>query len=172
MQSKEFSGADVANVMQGLLDRQAIQDIISRYSLGQDSHQGQDSAILQQWEETFSETGTVDYSAAGGTAGSYRDLAKWMRDDENTKGSMSGFSNWQHMLSLPLVTIVGDTAQARTDFFATHRGRADQGWNVHYNASGAFHDDLVRHPKAGAFSSGGSRSTLVIRCRLLRPLEW
>ena len=24
---------------------------------------------------------------------------------------------------------------------------ADQGWNVHYNATGAFHDDLVRTPK-------------------------
>jgi SnoaL-like domain len=105
MQSEEFSRADVANMMQGLLDRQAIQDVISCYSLGQDSHQGEDSAILQQWEETFSETGTVDYSVAGGTVGSYRDLAKWMRGDENTKGSMSGFSNWQHMLSLPLVSI-------------------------------------------------------------------
>jgi hypothetical protein len=136
MQSEEVSSADVANMMQGLLDRQAIQDVISCYSLGQDSHQGEDSAILQQWEETFSETGTVDYSAAGGTVG-----------DENTKGSMSGFSNWQHMLSLPLVSIAGGTAHARTDFFATHRGRADQGWNVHYNASGAFHDDLVRTPK-------------------------
>ncbi len=29
---------------------------------------------------------------------------------------MSDFSNWQHMLSLPLVTIEGDTAKARTDF--------------------------------------------------------
>jgi hypothetical protein len=67
--------------------------------------------------------------------------------NENTKGSMSGFSNWQHMLILPLVTIAGDTARARTDFFATHRGRTDQGWNVHYNASGAFHDDLVRTSK-------------------------
>ena len=147
MQSEEVSSADVANMMQGLLDRQAIHDVISCYSLGQGSHQDEDSAILQQWEETFSETGTVDYSVAGGTVGSYRDLAKWMRGDENTKKSMSGFSNWQHMLSLPLVSIAGDTAHARTDFFATHRGRADEGWNVHYNASGAFHDDLVRTPK-------------------------
>jgi hypothetical protein len=79
MQSKEVSTADVAIMMQGLLDRQAIQDTISRYSLGQDSHQDEDSAILQQWDETFSENGTVDYSVAGGTVGSYRDLAKWMR---------------------------------------------------------------------------------------------
>jgi hypothetical protein len=67
-----------------------------------------------------------------------------MRGDTGKPGSMSGFSNWQHMLSLPLVTISGDTAKARTDFLATHRGRADRGMDIHYNASGAFHDDLVR----------------------------
>ncbi len=89
---------------------------ISRYSLGQDSHQGKDSNILQQWDETFSDDGKVDYSAAGGAVGSYRDLAKWMRGDASTTASMSDFSNWQHMLSLPLVTIEGDTAKARTDF--------------------------------------------------------
>ena len=37
-------------LMQKLLDRKDIQDTISRYSLGQDSHQGKDSNILQQWE--------------------------------------------------------------------------------------------------------------------------
>src|SRR5260370_11227026 len=113
MESEEVSSADVANMMEGLLDRQAIQDVISCYSLGQDSHQGEDSAILQQWEETFSETGTVDYSAAGGTVGSYRDLAKWVRGDENTNGHMSGFSNSHHMLSLPFSSVSSDTARAR-----------------------------------------------------------
>ncbi len=60
---------------------------------------------------------------------------------------MSAFSNWQHMLSLPIVSLSGDEARARTDFFATHRGRADKDMNVHFNASGAFHDHLVRTPK-------------------------
>ena len=130
--------------LQTVLDRQDIQDTISRYSMGQDAHQGENSNILEQWDETFAPDGTVDYSVAGGPVGSYRDLAKWMRGDADQPGSMSGFSNWQHMLSLPLVTLAGDTAKARTDFLATHRGRADQGMDVHYNASGAFHDDLVR----------------------------
>jgi hypothetical protein len=133
-----------ASVLQKLLDRQDIQDTISRYSMGQDAHQGQDSNILEQWNDTFAPDGTVDYSVAGGPTGSYRELAKWMRGDANTLGSMSGFSNWQHMLSLPLVSLSGDKAVARTDFLATHRGRADQNFNVHYNASGAFHDELVR----------------------------
>jgi SnoaL-like domain len=47
--------------LQYLLDRQDIQDTISRYSLGQDSHQGKDSNILDQWDETFTSDGRVDY---------------------------------------------------------------------------------------------------------------
>jgi len=132
--------------LQWAVDRIEIQDVITRYSLGQDSHQGSDSNILEQWDKTFSEDATVDYSAAGGTVGSYRELAKWMRGDGTTPGSMSGFSNWQHMLSLPNVSVSGDAATARTDFFATHRGRADQGNNIHFNAAGAFIDNLVRTP--------------------------
>jgi hypothetical protein len=133
--------------LQYLLDRQDIQDTISRYSLGQDSHQGKDSNILDQWDETFTSDGRVDYRVAGGPVGSYRDLALWMRGGEGASGSMSGFSNWQHMLSLPVVEVNGDHAVARTDFFATHRGRADQGANIHFNAAGAFHDELVRTKK-------------------------
>jgi SnoaL-like domain len=127
-----------------LTDRLDIQDTIARYSLGQDSHQGADSRVLEQWDEVFTTDGQVDYSAAGAPLGSYRDLAKWMRGDETTPGRMSSFSNWQHMLSLPVIELNGDTANARTDFFSTHRGRADQGLNIHYNAPGAFHDKLVR----------------------------
>jgi hypothetical protein len=143
MQDKDSLMLD-ANRLQGALDRHDIQDTISRYSLGQDAHQGEDSDVLQQWDDTFAADGTVDFSVAGGPIGSYRELAKWMRGDGVQPGRMSGFSNWQHMLSLPLVTVAGNTAKARTDFLATHRGRADQGNNVHYNAAGAFHDDLIR----------------------------
>src|SRR5882762_7800627 len=144
VQNKETLTADNGVLIQKMLDRQDIQDTISRYSVGQDGHQGRDSGILQEWDETFSDDGKVDFSAAGGTVGSYRELAKLMRGDASTVGSMSGFSNWQHMLSLPLITVEGDTAKARTDFFATHRGRADQGSEIHYNAAGAFHDELIR----------------------------
>jgi len=145
--AQETSKSTLGDQVRELLDRQQIQDTIARYSLGQDSHQNADSAVLQQWDEVFTEDGTVDYSVAGAPAGSYRDLARWMRGDRGTPGRMSSFSHWQHMLSLPLVTIQGDSATARTDFFSTHRGRPEQGLNVHYNSPGAFHDQLVRTPK-------------------------
>jgi hypothetical protein len=58
-----------------VMDRFDIQDTISRYSQGQDAHQGDDPNILEQWDETFSDEATVDYSAAAvrrGPTGSYR----------------------------------------------------------------------------------------------------
>ena len=85
---EDYSSQTGRNDIQKLLDRQDIQDVISRYSLGQDLHQGADANILQQWDETFAADGTVDYSAAGGPIGSYRTLAAWMRGDATTP--------WQH----------------------------------------------------------------------------
>lgn len=112
--------------------------------LRQDSHRGEDANILEQWNQTFTEDGTVDYSAAGGPVGTYRELARWMRGDGTTTGSMSAFSNWQHMLSLPNVTVEGDSAEARTDFYAAHRTRTGHAPAMHFNAAGAFVDELVR----------------------------
>jgi hypothetical protein len=60
---------------------QDIHNAISRYSLGQ---------ILQQQDETFSDDGKVDNNAAGGTVGSDRDLAKWMRGDARMSSASSG----------------------------------------------------------------------------------
>jgi hypothetical protein len=134
-------------VLCALLDRQEIQDVIARYALGQDRHQGADAGVLEDWREVFTNDAVTDYSAAGAPVGSYLALFEWMRGNGDVPGRMSGFSNWQHMLSLPLITIDGDRAQARTDYLATHRGRADKGAQFHYNASGAFHDTLIRTPE-------------------------
>lgn len=143
------SSADELNArVQRLLDRQDIQDTLSRYSLGQDGHQGKDGNVAQQWDEVFTEDGTVDFSAEGGTVGPYRDLIKWMRGDEKTAGFLTkSYKNWQHMLSLPMITLDGDQAKARTDVLVTQYGRSDQGTALHYSSVGAFHDDLVRTPK-------------------------
>jgi len=135
--AQETSKSTLGDQVRELLDRQQIQDTIARYSLGQDSHQDADSAVLQQWDEVFTEDGTVDYSVAGAPLGSYRDLAKWMRGDEARRS---------YELFLALATHVEPAARyhsrryrdARTDFYSTHRGRPEQGLNVHYNSPGRF----------------------------------
>jgi len=145
--SKTTDDDPAARTMLMLLDHHDIQNVIARYALGQDRHQGDDSNVLEDWDQVFTEDAITDYSAAGAPVGSYRDLWGWMRGDGGTPGRMSGFSNWQHMLSLPVITIDADKARARTDYLAVHRGRAASGLNFHFNASGAFHDALVRTEK-------------------------
>jgi hypothetical protein len=129
---------------QRALDILEIQTVISLYSQGQDSHQGLDSDILQQWDEAFAPEGTTDYSVVGAPVCHYRDLAAWMRGAAGASGRMSRYSNWQHMLSIPVITLNGDEAHARTDYLAIHKVRVEGPKGERFDACGAFHDDLIR----------------------------
>jgi hypothetical protein len=50
-----------------VLDRFAIQDVIAKYGLGQDLHQGdnEDQNMLAQWAEVFAPDAVIDASAVG-----------------------------------------------------------------------------------------------------------
>ena len=126
------------------LDILEIQSVISLYSLGQDSHQTDDN-ILLEWDRAFTPDGTTDYSAAGAPKCHYRELALWMRGDARNPGRMSRYVGWQHLLSIPIIQLAGDSAHGRTDYLAIHKLRsADADRGERFDACGAFHDDLVR----------------------------
>ncbi|MFD8089053.1 nuclear transport factor 2 family protein [Streptomyces malaysiensis] len=132
--------------LQYLADRIEIQDLMVRYALGQDLHEGGDNDVLEQWDTVFAPEATVDYSAAGGSALKdigYRTLVDVMRGAD---GSMSGLLKWQHFQGFSTVDIDGDTALARTQHLHTHKGGANsQGWNL--IQTGFFVDRLVRRPE-------------------------
>ena len=148
--SERGEGAHIVGIeadVRYLLDRLEIQDVLTRYGLGQDTHQAGDNDVLEQWDEVFAPDATVDYSVAGGPeAGvSYRALAEFMRGAGLAGGgSMSVLRNWQHLEGVATVTIDGDRATARTPHLHTHKGRYDgtDGWNV--VEAGIFHDELER----------------------------
>ncbi|MEB8338238.1 nuclear transport factor 2 family protein [Streptomyces endophyticus] len=129
-----------------LADRIEIQDLMVRYALGQDLHEGGDNDVLDQWDTVFTPDATVDYSAAGGDPLkdiSYRALVDVMRGEG---GSMSGLLKWQHFQGFSTVDIDGDTAVARTQHLHTHQGDTDgRGWNL--IQTGFFVDRLVRRPE-------------------------
>lgn len=129
------------------LDIVEIQTVISLYSMGQDSHQGGDDNILEQWDQAFSADATTDYSVASAPVCHYRDLARWQRGADGEPGRMSRYAGWQHMLSIPVIRLDGDAAHARTDFMAVHKLRMDGDKGERFDALGAFHDDLVRTPE-------------------------
>ena len=69
-----------------------------------------------------------------------------MRGDGVKDGNMTGsFTNWQHLVGNSVVTVVGDIAHARTDLWATHKGKATDG-NPTFSlyVAGAFTDELAR----------------------------
>lgn len=129
-----------------LEDRIAIQDLMVRYSLGQDLHEDGDNAVLEQWDQVFAPGATVDYSVTGDAALKdigYRDLVQVMRGES---GSMSGLLRWQHFQGFAAVEIDGDSATARTQHLHTHKGATDsQGWNL--IQTGFFVDRLQRLPE-------------------------
>ncbi|MBO9730745.1 MAG: nuclear transport factor 2 family protein [Chitinophaga sp.] len=135
--------------LQYLQDRIHIQDTISRYAIGQDAHQGNDWNVLEQWKDTFTSDAMLDFTVFGIPVCSYEQLAFYMRGNETQKGKMNEvFSNWQHMLGLPLVSVQENEATARTDVWATHNSITNKEVSPYsLYAAGAFHDKLVRTPQ-------------------------
>lgn len=139
---------DLEMKVQYVLDRFEIQDVITRYSFGQDLHQGSDSNVLDIWKDVFTPDAVLDYRAAGSEPTSYQRMIQIMRGDESTPGNMSGFSNWQHLVGNPVVNINGDKAAARTDLWATHKSKAAEGKpGTSLYVAGAFSDELIRTEK-------------------------
>ncbi|WP_093786656.1 nuclear transport factor 2 family protein [Actinacidiphila guanduensis] len=132
--------------LQYVEDRIAIQDLMVRYSLGQDLHEDGDNAVLEQWDQVFAPGATVDYSVTGDARLKdlgYRDLVQVMRGEN---GSMSGLLRWQHFQGSAAVEIDGDTATARTQHLHTHKGATEgRGWNL--IQTGFFVDRLQRLPE-------------------------
>jgi hypothetical protein len=130
--------------LQLLLDRLEIQDLVTRYGLGQDLHQDGDDDVLREWREVFAPEATVDYSAAGAPASLTPDqLAAAMR---GPGGSMGALRRWQHFEGVAAVTLDGDRATARTPHLHTHQGDTDgRGWNL--IQTGFFVDRLERRPE-------------------------
>jgi hypothetical protein len=127
-----------------LEDRIEIQDVVTRYGLGQDLHRDGDNDVLQQWDEVFTPDATVDYSVTGAPLDgvTVRELLKFMR---GPGGPMTELKSWQHFQGFSTVTIDGNSATARTPHIHTHKGGTDgKDWNL--IQTGFFVDQLDRGP--------------------------
>ncbi len=92
--------------LQTLLERDAVQRVLTSYANALDTHQPQ--RILT---EVFAPEADVDYSAAGGIKGSPAELVNWLGE------AMSKFDGWQHLLGNFVIDVEGDTATSRTECF-------------------------------------------------------
>ena len=142
--------------VQYVLDRFDIQDVITKYSFGQDLHQGSDDRVADVWKDVFTPDAKLEYSAAGSPSPiSYSEMIKIMRGDGTKEGNMTGpFTNWQHLVGNPVVTIEGDNAKSRVDLWATHKGKVFEGAPAYsLYVAGAFEDELVRTDKGWRIST-------------------
>ncbi len=91
--------------LQEISDRFEIQDLIARYSQLLD---------LKAWDELdalFTEDCVLDYTATGAIKGS------WPEHKAFDIKMLTSFKGTQHHMGLPIITVDGDTATARTICF-------------------------------------------------------
>ncbi len=118
MTTNDSSSVDAK--LQYLLDRVEIQDLVTRYGLGQDLHQDGDNDVMSQWADVFTPDATLDYSAAGAPPALPQEVVDVMR---GPSGSMGALKRWQHLEGVATVAIDGDRATARTPHIHTHQER-------------------------------------------------
>ena len=90
-----------------LVDRLAIQDIMTRYAAGVDDRD------LQMYRDCFAD----DAEIVGFDGGAVVGADAWT---EEVKSKLAAFDATQHMLGPQMITIEGDTASTRTDVQALH----------------------------------------------------
>jgi hypothetical protein len=132
--------------VQYLMDRIEIQDLIGKYGLGQDLHQGNnpDQDMMKEWGEVFSENATIDASDVGLEAKiNMSDYLDFMRGKDRlpTEGLGEKFALWQHREGYAVVEIDKDTATAISPFFHLHETRDGAANLIH---TGLWHDKLER----------------------------
>jgi 3-phenylpropionate/cinnamic acid dioxygenase small subunit len=118
--------------LQQLTDRLDINDLLNRYA---------DAVDRQDWEQLatcFTPDASIDYSASGGVAGTYPDVAKWLAD------TMKLFSMTQHLVTNSRVTIDGDIATGRAYFYNPMTLAGADGGTDFLIVGGYYNDRFVR----------------------------
>jgi hypothetical protein len=133
---------DLQERLQELVDRQEIVDLITAYT------RAVDTARWDDLDAVFTADAVLDYSSAGGPAGSLAEAKPFI-------AHLSGFDGWQHVIGQVEIELSGDTATA-TAYFINPMVAGTQLWEV----GGYYHHRLRRTPD-------GWRST-----RMVDELVW
>jgi hypothetical protein len=118
--------------LQEISDRIQIQDLLTRYTVAIDS---KDWNLL---DTCFTPDAHVDYTATGGTKGTYPDVRKWL------EMALAPFPVTVHYITNSTVKLAGDTATART-YIWNPMGFQNPDKSLHWFTVGGFYvDKLVR----------------------------
>ena len=87
---------------QDMSDRLEIQDLLTKYCFAIDS---------REWDaldDVFTPDAIIDYTEVGGARGNLQETKAYL------DRALAKFTGFQHMIGLPMLTINGDNASART----------------------------------------------------------
>jgi 3-phenylpropionate/cinnamic acid dioxygenase small subunit len=124
-----------AHSLQELSDRLEIQDLLTRYTVAIDA---KDWKLL---DTCFTPDAQVDYTATGGSKGSYPEVRKWL------EAALAPFPVTVHYISNSAVKLAGEKATART-YVYNPMGFKNPDGSLHWFTVGAYYvDELVRTPE-------------------------
>ena len=117
-------------------DRLAIQDLIARYAVIVDDRN------YDALDDLFTPDARIDFTAFGGPVGSPAEIKTFLA------ANLAIFSRTQHMMGLPVITVHGDRATARTPcnnpMLLTEADGASKVWLI-----GLWYDDSLVRTEAG-----------------------
>jgi 3-phenylpropionate/cinnamic acid dioxygenase small subunit len=120
--------------LQALADRLDIEDVLTRYAWALDSKQ------FEELDRVFTPDAHVDYTSSGGEAGAYPDVKAWLAK------VLPHFPAYQHLVTNKQITIDGDHATSRSEFYNPMVMAQRDGTTSIFFVGGEYHDQLVRTP--------------------------
>jgi SnoaL-like domain len=129
-----FSATEVA-------DRLAIQDLIGRYAVLIDNRD------FERLDELFTADAEIDFATFDGPVGNLTEIKAFLTN------SLPFFERSQHMMGLPVITVDGDTAHARTSCNNPMISAKPDGTTSVWLIGLWYDDDLVRGADGWRFSA-------------------
>lgn len=120
--------------LQALADRLDIEDVLTRYAWALDGKQ------FDELDDVFAPDAHIDYTSSGGEAGAYPDVKAWLA------GVLPHFPAYQHLVTNKHITIDGDRATSRSEFYNPMVMAKRDGTTSIFFVGGEYHDQLVRTP--------------------------
>jgi 3-phenylpropionate/cinnamic acid dioxygenase small subunit len=118
--------------LQALADRLDIEDVLTRYAWALDSKH------FDELDDVFTPDAHVDYTSSGGEAGAYPDVKAWLAN------VLPNFPAYQHLVTNKQITIDGDRATSRAEFYNPMVMAKRDGTTSIFFVGGEYHDELVR----------------------------
>jgi 3-phenylpropionate/cinnamic acid dioxygenase small subunit len=120
--------------LQTLADRLDIEAVLTRYAWALDSKQ------FDELDQVFTPDAHIDYTSSGGEAGAYPKVKAWLAK------VLPNFPAYQHLVTNKQITIDGDRATSRAEFYNPMVMAQRDGTTSIFFVGGEYHDQLVHTP--------------------------